>query len=1152
MVMVSPPRFIGVAAFVPRIVPPQRGIVVSRFSSELSFHAVLQKQRIRSTSTTSLQEALPGRRHRFIPFTTHQPSRTLSTNTGALSAASSYDDDDDDKNRRCRFILNGLNSAQIEAVTRPTQSCTLVVAGPGSGKTRALTCRIAYLLQQPTCRHERILAVTFTKKAAGEMNLRLKKILTSMMEEEEEQQQQQQQQQSQQQQYGDDYDEEQQALAFYDAVAYEEEETEASSATAPGVWKSEDVSRQLGRVTMGTFHSVCAKILRWNAAALATLPSVAKHTPVGVPPVLDRQFAIADPSDQLRVLKEVLKDMDISPANVKGYEKAILDAISYAKEEFSQGRNPFDTRKVNLRLSERMRFAATCYDPYRQKLFMANQLDFDDLIYLTRELLTEHETIRDAVRRRWNHVLVDEFQDTSLSQLDLIKLLTTNSLLVVGDPDQSIYSWRGAHVSMMQDFPTHFPRVDTVDLMENYRSTSNIVKAAQKVINAGDGIRQNMIPQREAGDMPRIISCADGKDEANFVIGAIKKAVKSGNYTDEHEVAVLYRTNAQSRELEEACVEHNLPYVLYGSAAFYQRKEVKDCLCFLRWLTNGRDRGAMERAMKTPPRGIGDAAIKEFDQYCQDVTNYYQTNFPNEPRPTMLDVLFAISDDTWLKEGSPLAMNSIATRSRKALHYFSKQMCDIYNFAQKQPVQKLIAHVVDTLDLFRYLKKESSTESEFEERKSHVQELQQASERYNGDGPSLGSNFDRDQADQNFEELALSPLSTFLEGVSLVDDLATASQEKKAQQRFVACLMTVHASKGMEFDTVYIVGNEENTFPTAKATKDDYSGVLLEEERRLCYVAMTRAKSELIMTWRKEVTIFRSEGMRKVKSERSRFLNCLLQPSKKHNGARHYSNDSKAKSPNTNNVYSTSKSKSFGKTRNGASSTRSKSPESLGPSTTSVYSKTSALENTMNGAANHRTLSSESHRFGRDRHFTASVYSAANPQTPPSYGPKKQGASFANRKYSSGSFSAEPRQVPNTKVSEPRSRSKNVAGTRTASTQRLYNPSMTNNFGNSKSISSQSSTAPTPQANDAASTKKNVIDSNWFYPVGTSVVHKTFGRGIVLRAPQPTKEIDMPLLVEFPSGDQRIFSARGSDVSPVVHESKPSRAMLSRLDNTRL
>ena len=317
-------------------------------------------------------------------------------------------------------LLDGLNPSQVEAVIQPTQAITRVIAGPGSGKTKVLTCRVAYLLEED--RRGRVLAVTFTRKAAGEMQQRVEALLHK----------------------GD----------------------------VDGDIENGGAPRDLQRVTLGTFHSICAKILRFNGELLPTLPSVQKDME-GLGPTainLDGSFAILDQSDQLRVVKECLDEaeIDLKQSGIKPLQ--VLNAIGQIKEKISQGEGPFDSSSEKKKMTSKAeKIAKQVYHLYREKLFGSNGLDFDDLIYMTREMLMENEELRERLHMRWPHVLVDEFQDTSRSQMDLVKLLTSSSLLVVGDADQSIYSWRGAHAGSLADFATEYNNVHTVHLKENYR-----------------------------------------------------------------------------------------------------------------------------------------------------------------------------------------------------------------------------------------------------------------------------------------------------------------------------------------------------------------------------------------------------------------------------------------------------------------------------------------------------------------------------------------------------------------------------------------------------------------------------------------------------------------------------------------------------------
>lgn len=376
---------------------------------------------------------------------------------------------------------HGLNEAQFEAVNQPLSAITRVVAGPGSGKTRVLTCRIAHLLQAAAPR-ERVLAVTFTRKAAGEMQQRLQTLLE------------------------------------------EQEGPPSDEFIQEGIERPTGSAMALSRVTLGTFHSVCAKILRWNGDLLATLPSISRAmSDSSRVTTMDSNFVIIDQGEQIRLLKECLNEANINLNEFKDIRPFnVISAISTAKSKFATGGNPFENGEDAKRLSPLMKITSAVYPYYVQKMLSTNCLDFDDLILLARDLLFTHEEVRERLQRRWTHVLIDEFQDTSKSQMDLVRLLTSSSLFVVGDADQSIYSWRGAHVGSLMDlendFRDYLGGVQTVYLMENYRSTSNIVKAAQKIISSSSGskvdeLRQDMKPKRGSGPAPRVVSCTDDRVE---------------------------------------------------------------------------------------------------------------------------------------------------------------------------------------------------------------------------------------------------------------------------------------------------------------------------------------------------------------------------------------------------------------------------------------------------------------------------------------------------------------------------------------------------------------------------------------------------------------------------------------------------------------
>lgn len=781
-----------------------------------------------------------------------------------------------------------LNPSQIEATLRPRYSITRVIAGPGAGKTKVLTCRIAHLLldksqnqnddpsHQPwenNNRGEGILAVTFTKKAAMEMERRLTDLLSSATQVEEES--------TNGISTGENSEN---GLEEGEFVQY-------GNADSDDQDQSNDVSRKLmRRTTVGTFHSVCSKILRKFGKELGDLPSVRNcigaqnasgatlvqegiqtESPeneeqslnqLPIVPTLDGSFNILDQSDQLRLLKEVLQKHNIelkSPAASSAGGKnndirpiTVLNAISLlntldAMKITSSGGLSKEEEDISGKVSKKvLKIATEIRVPFQNAKYSQNSVDFDDLILLTRELLLRHPEVREVLHRRWRHILVDEFQDTSQIQLDLVRLLTTNSLFVVGDGDQSIYSWRGASPESMSDFevafhdrthgwegllnnhdeslsqylerisgedlPTSLLKVKSVYLMENYRSTTNIVKAAQRIIStpnksdmnnnasAQDNIRRDMKPMRGTGPSPRVLACKDGKKEAKFVVQTVNSMIDSGDLTPSSTVALIYRTNAQSRLLEEACVEHNLRYVVRGSSGtFYKRAEIQDSLSFLKLMYNDRDRSAWARAVKAPSRGIGDASLNEFWQYCDVVREKcLETATNGDHMPTPLDILISLAptnnqshDDI----GMILSPKGImSTRSINRFIPFASSLRSLRNKAEVQALPDFLLSVIEDLNLKSHFDSISKTRDEYEDRLGNVMELVRAAERYKDDGPCIAS--------VSAEDTIETPLANFLDDVALIADLAPDESESEASDRVVANLMTIHSSKGMEFDAV--------------------------------------------------------------------------------------------------------------------------------------------------------------------------------------------------------------------------------------------------------------------------------------------------------------------------------------------------------------
>jgi DNA helicase II / ATP-dependent DNA helicase PcrA len=1045
--------------------------------------------------------------------------------------------------KKLNHLLEGLNPSQVAAVTQPVVDLrcrieddhnmmlrsddstlmkpssngaiiTRVIAGPGSGKTKVLTTRIAYVLQQQQLsidgfqRHVgNVLAVTFTRKAAGEMRERLQRLLRELEHIE---------------QAEKDHDEEDDAVrldrhgnVFVDFVE-EESDVESAATPPPG----------LERVELGTFHSVCAKIMRYNGELLQHLPSVARDMVFarGVPfrsneeqtdedkdderseglpseplsavmPVvnLNQNFIIADQAEQLRILKGCLEECYKNDANITSVKNnQVLSSIGAIKEKFAQGQDPFLNEK-NEKPSAALSIARKVYYRYREKFLSKNTVDFDDLILMTRELLIENEELRKYLHKRWPHVLVDEFQDTSKTQLDLVKLLTSSTLFVVGDNDQSIYSWRGAHVGSLHDVQQDFSSygaVHTVHLRENYRSTPNIVRAAERVIatnNEGqrmqDDVRLSMKAKRESGANPRIVACADGKAEANFVVETLFTMMESQKVAQTDTVAILYRTNSQSRQLEEACVAKGLPYVIRGGAGgFYKRSEIKDCLCFLRWLYNGDDDGSMLRAMKTPSKGIGDKAVQEFQSYCYLVQHYVREHAPQSYCcPTMLDVLISMTVDNgnaangvffMLPSDAPQAAEYISKRSLKNFLSFSSKMRDLRLMAYEKSVEELLTSIIDEFELTNHFNTNSKSKAEFSDRMENVQELRQASEKYTELGTALVMPNEGDSFDSE------SGLSRFLDDVALVSEFAdTEGKEGKNNDRMVVNLMTIHASKGMEFDVVFVVGLEEGTLPSAFASLDKSDGQM-DEERRLCYVAITRAKSHLILTWRRECTIYSDlSGPRVVQKKRSRFLDALV--------------SKKTKAENKESK------QNFGLEA-------SKDPPVMARL---VHRKKDA----------HRGLNGSQLTKGRE-------YSSLSMRM------EWDAADGRNKDWSKPTL-------------ETRERPKSISpNTSPVLKKRLVKrPPKKTTKKNATTIPSSRSASPTSNHIELSHQRKqhhkptpSLVDPTWFFPIGENVLHRNLGKGVVLGHTPGIVDDEIQVRIQFKNGDVLEFPALGTDIVPDI------------------
>ncbi len=606
--------------------------------------------------------------------------------------------------------LSSLNSRQREAVIH--EGGPLVVfAGAGSGKTRVITFRVAQLIAAHDVAPWRILAVTFTNKAAGEMRERLLRLL----------------------------------------------------------------GEQGSAVQVGTFHATCARLLRRYGESSG----------------LSKDFTIYDDQDQQALVKRVLRDLGLDE---KRYQpKAMAGRINRAKQEV-QGPEEIETPDAWSEVVRRV------YTAYEERLRMANALDFGDLIYRTVRALESDEAFRDAVVGRFSHVLVDEFQDTNHAQFRLVRLLSEGhrNLCVVGDDDQSIYRWRGADRRNILDFRTSFPDATLVKLEQNYRSTQRILRAANAVIARNtDREPKELWTDNPEGDAILVVRTMDERDEARLVLRGLRELSSQGHRLSD--VAVFYRTHAQSRVIEESLRSANIGYRIVGGMRFYDRAEVKDLLAYLRVMTNPVDDMSLLRIINMPPRGIGKTTITRL----LDLAAQYGQSL-NE----LLD------DDATLAQ--------FGTAARKRLGAFRGLMADLRDVAASGvPLGEIGADLVNRSGYAEMLQHDDTPEADA--RFQNIQELVASMDEFQRDRPE-------------------STLAEFLENVTL----QTSADEQVGGDRVT--LMTVHAAKGLEFPVVMVTGLEEQVFPF-KGIDPWEDPEELEEERRLAYVAFTRAKQRLVLSF---------------------------------------------------------------------------------------------------------------------------------------------------------------------------------------------------------------------------------------------------------------------------------------------------------------
>ncbi len=617
------------------------------------------------------------------------------------------------RRRNDMSLLDALNEPQRQAVMA-TDGPLLILAGAGSGKTRVLTHRTAYLIEECGVNPYNIMAITFTNKAAGEMRERIDQM-----------------------------------------VGYGSE----------SIW-------------VCTFHSTCVRILRRYIDRLG----------------FGTNFTIYDSDDQKTLMKDVCKRLEIDTKMYK--EKMFLSAISSAKDELIDPIE-FETRAAGDYVKRKQ---AQVYREYQQALKQNNALDFDDLIMKTVELFKLDKEVLASYQDRFRYIMVDEYQDTNTAQFELIRLLALKyqNLCVVGDDDQSIYKFRGANIYNILNFEHHFPDATVIKLEQNYRSTQNILDAANAVIANNQGRKEKRLwTDNGAGDKITFEQLDTAAEEADFVARDIARRVRKGEYQYK-DCAILYRTNAQSRLFEERFITANIPYKIFGGVNFYARKEVKDLLAYLKTIDNGQDDLAVRRIINIPKRGIGAASINKVALYAQEQE-------------------ISFYDALCVAEQVP-GLGKAAAKIRPFVLFIQSMKAK----AKLLSVADLLQEVIETTGYVRELEAEGTDEAEA--RIENIDEL-------------ISKAVDYAEGEE------APTLNGFLENVALVADIDSFDENSD-----YVVLMTLHSAKGLEFPNVYLAGLEDGLFPSYMSITSDNSQAEIEEERRLAYVGITRAKKNLTIT----------------------------------------------------------------------------------------------------------------------------------------------------------------------------------------------------------------------------------------------------------------------------------------------------------------
>lgn len=615
-------------------------------------------------------------------------------------------------------LLDNLNKQQREAVEH-TEGPLLILAGAGSGKTRVLTHRIAYLINEKNVHPSNILAITFTNKAAREMKERVQKLLEGS----------------------------------YD------------------MWVS-------------TFHSACARILRMEIEKLSGYK---------------KNFIIFDADDQQKLIKECLKELNYNEKNFP--PKEMLSAISKAKDQLMTPGKFMDRYGRDFRLKK----VADIYALYQKKLMANNALDFDDILFKTVELFEYNPDVLQRYQQKFKYIMVDEYQDTNYCQYMLVNLLAKShrNLCVVGDDDQSIYSWRGADIGNILNFEKDFPDAKVIKLEQNYRSTQTILDAANCVISNNFGRKKKRL-WTDNGEGRAIVyyKAMDERDEADFIIGEIDRLAFQ-EQRSLNSFAILYRTNAQSRVLEEMCMARGIPYKIVGGFRFYDRMEVKDIIAYLRVIQDPEGDLSLKRIINVPKRGIGKSTLDTLESYArQNGISLYEA------------LLFVDN------------IEGIGKKAQSSIKEFVRLIAELMDIAEKESASEVISQVILKSG---YLEELEKGDDEDQERGKNIKELISAALEYE-------------------EKNEDSSLTGFLENMALMSDIDGLDEEREG-----ITMMTLHSAKGLEFPVVFICGLEEGLFPTQRAFFEEHQ---LEEERRLMYVGVTRAKERLYLTSALERTLY--------------------------------------------------------------------------------------------------------------------------------------------------------------------------------------------------------------------------------------------------------------------------------------------------------